>query len=124
MAITIPQEEYEALMKFRQPTIPQLTMLAKMVGYGIRLRDDECFIKGTSAERWDPVDTPAHNHKLLAALIAKGDCKLFFDDGVDEYFIYHYGAMWEQGPPLAHRANLAETVVEAAVALWCPEEEV
>ena len=123
MAITIPQEEYEALTKFREPNVPQLTMLAKMCGYVIRVStDNECIIKGSNGEWWNPVENLVHNHKLLAALIDKGDCRLFYDHGVEEYFIYHYNPDGDDGPALAHRANLAETVVDAAVALWCPED--
>ena len=124
MAITIPQEEYEALTKFREPNVPQLTMLAKMCGYAIRVREDLPFIKGTSAEEWDPVENLVHNHKLLAALIDKGDCRLFYDHEINEYFIYEhvYTDELPSNPPLSHRTSLAEAVVEAAVNLWCPED--
>ena len=124
MSKTISQKDYDKLYKFNEPSAAQLIYLAHRCGKKAQLNhnNEPVIVIGATIERWSPIYDLAQNQELLAAVIAKGDCKLFYDDGVHEFFIYQYGTGWETSPPLAHRAALNETVIEAAIAIWCPED--
>ena len=123
------------LYDLRLPTLEQLVTLAEKCGRDAEIVDakacrpnfeegDKCVLTWNPQVEWDPLNRPKQTYELLQAVISKGDCKLFFDDGVDEYFIYKYPeAGAEQGPPLGHGEELNEAVLEAAMELWCPEED-
>ena len=99
----------------RKPTKAERSVLARIAGCEvIGLKDD-----GISFKVWDPLTSDAHALKLLAAIIKQKDCRLLYDDGVDEYFIYQYTP--EHSPPVAHRKVLNEVILEAALELWFPK---
>ena len=51
----------------------------------------------------------------LETVIAKNDCKLFYDYGINEYFIYKWN---DDSPPLAHDRDLEKTVDMALEELY------
>jgi len=118
---TLSKEETEELYRLRVPTTDQLALFAARSGYDVEIDiKGRVLLADNIAVQWDPLNRLDQNHKLLGAVIAIGDCKLFYDDGVDEYFFYKYLPGTETAPPIAHRANLNEAVLEAAMELWFP----
>lgn len=117
----LSKEETAELYATRTATPEQLLVLAQKCGIESELENDTVYITNGSAMSWNPQANLAQNHVLLAAVIVKGDCKLFYDDGVNEYFIYRYVPGSEYGPPIAHQHDLHDTVFDAAMNLWFPE---
>jgi hypothetical protein len=120
----LTKEETAELYAVRVPNPDQLVVLAEKCRIETEIKGNVVLFKESPHCMWDPQDNLAQNHALLAAVIAKGDCRLFYDDGVHEYFIYRYKyVQGSDGPPLAHNTNLQDTVLQAALELWFPEEE-
>lgn len=103
---TIPKEEWEELTKIPDTTKEQMEELANLCGI---------------SENFDPIGNDMHSHKLLEAVVKRKDCKLFYDDGPDEYFIYQFGP--RDTPAVGNRQSLNECIFEAAYNLYFPEEE-
>jgi len=129
---TLTKAETAELYKLRVPTLGQLVFLAEQCGHESSIvtalaaypnadRNDKVVILDYSNEHWNPGERLHQNHQLLAAVIAKGDCKLFYDDGINEFFIYRWVLGPETEPPLAHGHKLNEVVLEAALELWFPQ---
>jgi len=118
----ITQDDWDEMTKLREPTVSELVFLASMAGHSVYELDCRVYKQHTVVQ-WDPLNKLDQNLTLLGAVISKGDCKLFYDDGVNEFFIYQYISGPETEPPIAHRTNLNEAVIEAAMNLWIPEEE-
>ena len=120
------------LYELRLPTLEELVVLAKKCGRDAEIvhakavrpnftEDEKAVLTWNPQVEWDPLNRPNQNYELLQAVISKGDCRLFFDDGVDEWFIYQYKE--DSGPPIGHGEDLHEAVIEAAMTLWCLEED-
>jgi len=116
-------DDWNEMLKLREPTLDQLVVLADQCCKATLILDDKVVLFDNPGVQWDPLNRLDQNHKLLDAVIAEGDCKLFYDDGVGEFFIYRYITGPETEPAIAHRMNLNEAAFEAAMNLWCPEEE-
>ncbi len=116
------QEDWDEMTKLQEPSASELVFLANVCGQSVYEIDCRVYLKD-GMRRWDPLNDLTQNFKLLEAVISKGDCKLFYDGGVHEYFIYRYIMGPETEPPIAHRKDLNEAVIEAAMNLWFPEEE-
>ena len=121
MTIQLTAAETAELHKLREPTAQQLAIMARHCGHDVTIKDGLCTLPDFHI--WNPTYKPTHNHELLAALIVKGDCKLFYDHEINEFFVYQYNYTDDNNPPLAHHASLDAVVVEAAMNLWFPEDE-
>ena len=110
------KEEWKKLMELRIPSPAQRTVLAKIVGTDLIQNTGEGDFGLTI---WDPLTNNAGSFQLLEVIIKDKDCRLFYDDGINEYFIYGP----DDDAPLTHRAVLRDAIVEAAMNLWFPEEE-
>ena len=119
----LTKEETEELYKIRTATPEQLFTMAGRCGHEAELTDGTVYITDGSAVSWNPRANLAQNHLLLATIIAEGDCRLLYDDGIKEYFIYkfRYAGANGDGPPLANNHTLEDTVFAAAMELWFPE---
>ena len=129
-AIKLTKEETEALYAIRTLTPTELVILATEADVEVEIEHACCgtprvVLKHDKHISWDPRYNLAQSHLLLAAVIAKGDCRLFYDQEIHEFFIYQYtdDTPFPGGPPIAHQYSLTDTVYEAAITLWCPEEE-
>jgi hypothetical protein len=125
MTRILTEEETAELCAIRKATPDQLATLAKKCGVNPIIKGDTVYIADSFDTPWDPAVKLCQNHQLLAAVIAQGDCRLLYDDGIQEYFIYRYryrGANGD-GPALAHNTSLSTTVFSAAMELWFPEDE-
>jgi len=116
-------DDWNEMLKLREPTPIQLVTFAKHCACDVEIIDGKVMLSNNPAVQWDPLNRLDQNHKLLDVIIADVDCKLFYDDGVGEYFIYRYIPGPETEPAIAHRINLNEAVIEAAMNVWFPEEE-
>lgn len=109
---TLSKEQTDEMNKLRLLTQFELFVLA-----------EHCVVPKDDVS-WDPRNNLAQNHLLLEAVIREGDCELFFDDGADQYFIYQWDHDSDIGKKIiAHRPNLNEAVLEAAMVLWLPIAE-
>lgn len=121
MTRIITDEEWAEMYKLREPTVDQLEFFAGLCKCNHIVKQDEYVtIVDGGIRKWDPVKVDKQAYKLLQVVIKDKDCKLFYDDGVEEFFIYKWN---DNGPPIAHRNNLNEAVMEAAMNLYFPEEE-
>lgn len=120
----LTKEETEELYKVRSATPEQLLTMAKKCGLEAKLANGTVYITDGSAVSWNPRANLTQNHLLLATVIADGDCRLFYDDGVNEFFIYQYkfeNGMSVDGPALAYHHTLQDAIFDAAMNLWFPE---
>jgi len=125
--IQLTKEETAELYAIRTPTPTELVILATEADVAVEIEHACCGIprvvlKQDNHTTWDPRYNFDQNQILLAAVIAKGDCRLFYDQEIHEFFIYQYTDGDNDGPPLAHQYGLSDTVFEAALNLWCGEE--
>ena len=117
----ITQEEWNEMCKLREPTLEQLEFFANLCNHkDVTAMDGYVIVSDAGYNTYDPLNNDLQNHRLLEAVIKGKDCRLFHDDGVDEYFIYQGYA--ENNPPVAHRTKLNEVVLEAALELYFPTE--
>ncbi len=123
-SIQLTKEETAELNATRTATPEQLAALAEKCQITTNIKDGLVYITNGSDAMWDPQIKLCQNHVLLSAVIAIGDCRLFYDDGIGEYFIYQYNPTGEHGdgPPLGHHNDLNDTVFAAAMQLWFPED--
>ena len=124
--ITLTKEQTEELYAVREATLPELVSLAEKCGEIAEIKHNSdglgyVVLASDPDTMWEPRYIPSQNHLLLAALISKGDCKLFYDDGVEEFFIYQYTPGPEMDPPLTHHSSLEDTCFDAAMKLWFPK---
>jgi hypothetical protein len=123
MTRIITDEEWAEMYKLREPNLEQLEFFAGLCKCNHIVRNEKhVTIVDGGICRWDPVNNDKQTKWLLEVIIKGQDCKLFYDDGAHEYFIYQYTGLREQAPPVAHRNDLNEAVMEAAMNLWFPEE--
>ena len=125
---TLTKEETAELYAVREATLDQLVILADKCGFESNVAFDangkgQVKLKYVPNAPWQPQDILSQSHLLLAAVIAEGDCRLFYDHEVNEFFIYQYQYNDDNaGPLLAHHNTLIDTVFAAAMELWFPEE--
>lgn len=127
-ARTLTKEETEELYAIRTPTPTELVILATEADIDVSIKHNadgqaQIVVAEDPNIVWNPRYSFSQNQILLAAVIVKGDCRLFYDHEINEFFIYQYTTGENDGPPLAHQASLSDTVFEAALTLWCTEEE-
>ena len=120
----LTKEETAELYKVRTATPEQLFTMAGRCHMAARIVDGVVIIHDDNSTTWNPRANLAQNHLLLATVIAEGDCRLLYDDGIKEYFIYkfRYEGANGDGPPLANHHTLEDTVFAAAMELWFPED--
>jgi hypothetical protein len=97
-----------------------LVVLAHKCGKHVKVAPDG-FCVMEDFHTWHPGFKADQNAELLAAVIAQGDCRLFYDQEINEFFIYQYNGE-DTNPPLAHSSSMYAAVLEAALNLWCPED--
>lgn len=132
----LTEEETAELYAVREATLPQLVILANKSGEEAKIMynsDGIGYVVLTDypdMPMYEPRYHPEQNHALLEAVIKEGDCRLFYDDGVHEFFIYQYRIEEKDGlvgnsdgPPLAYNRTLSDTVFAAAMELWFPGDE-
>ena len=121
----LTKEETDELYKIRTATPEQLLSMAEKCGHKAELANGTVYITDGPAVSWNPRANLTQNHLLLATVIAEGDCRLLYDDGIKEYFIYKFRYAGASGrrPPLANHHTLQDTVFAAAMELWFPEDE-
>lgn len=117
-ATKLTKEETEELYAIREPTTEQLLEMAKHCGFPATSAEGKVFLTDMQNMEFEPLERLDQSHILLGTVIAEGDCRLCYDDGVREYFIYQYKS---DGPPIAHQYTLQDTAFEAAMNLWFPE---
>lgn len=123
----LTKEQTDSLYAVRNATDLELLELASLCKQEATIKYNsagQSEIVLSNGDIWSPQYDLTQSHLLLAHVIADGDCRLFYDDGVHEYFVYQFKAGAEgDGPPLAHQLTLADTVFAAALELWFSEEE-
>lgn len=87
----------------------------------IVVEGDKVTVVNNGTQKWDPLHNDTQAFQLLEVVIRDQDCRLFYDHGVNEYFIYQYHDNTQ--PPVAHRQRLGAAVVEAALNLYFPDKE-
>ena len=108
-------------------SVEQLVSLAEKCGFRASIESgkaanpnanegEKCVILHHNSAHWDPIKRDNQAFGLLQEVIKQGNCKLVFDDGTNEFFIYSY--LDPYGPPLGLGTNLNETIVDAALELW------
>lgn len=99
-------------------TLEDRVQVAKWMGLNAMVIDGVCKLcyaplRGYSTI-YQPIIDNVQFKDLLKKVISVGDCKLFYDDAVNEYFIYTWG---DKSPPLAHNESLEFTTFMAALEL-------
>ena len=128
MAQQLTKEETAELYAIAEPTLPQLVELASICGENAMIKHNQdgvgyVVLESDPDTMYEPRYIAEQNHELLIAVIADGDCRLFYDQEINEFFIYQYTDGDNDGPPLGHQALLSDTVFEAAMNLWFPAGE-
>lgn len=118
----LTKKETAELYAVRTATPEQLLILAEKCGVAATIQNELVIIDHTAGIPWNPRARLCQNHLLLAAVIEQGDCRLFRDQEINEFFIYQYTLNENDGPPLAHHTELNDTVIAAAMNLWFPED--
>ena len=136
-------EETKELYSRQLPNVEQLKVMAEHCGLTANITEQRRLVPNSNSgsvpiklcvtddfKIWDPVENASQNYKLLQAVIVQGDCRLFYDHEVHEWFIYQYPPIVEStnfqdefSGPLAHHPELEMAVIEAAMNLWFPEEK-
>lgn len=115
----ISDEDWAVLTALRIPTPEERQALANIAGAEFfRHTNDDDF----GIQIWDPLTNDRDAFQLLETIIRIKDCRMFYDDGIQEFFIYEDGLGKKNNAPVAHRKVLRDAIVEAAMNLWFPED--
>jgi len=124
---TLTKEETAELYAVREATLPQLVILAEKCGLKSQIEynsnGEGHVMLDAIPTVWNPLEILGQNNLLLSAVIIEGDCRLFYDHEIEEFFIYRYTSGKHDGPPLGHHTILPDTVFAAALELWFPYDE-